>query len=383
MILKPSYFKDVVEIPSRMDSKEHLNVLLDHLVKSGASDLFLCGDDYAWARKNSKMVRFTKRIITGKEVIDMLTSFYGINAASKLGMPEPIDIDLEYREKLDNNKIIRHRFRVNAVNAKINGRLVADLTIRSIASQPPKASDLGIEDEILRVCLNSQQGLFLMVGSTGNGKSTTLAAIIREMLEMEDANRKMVTIEKPIEYVYEDINKPSSIIRQFQVGQSVTTFSEGLRNSLRQDPDDILIGEARDLETIALATEACVTGHFVLSTVHANSVSETIPRMTNPFEPSLQNKVQQDLIQAMQMIVAQRLVPTLDGKRTALREYLLFTPEVKAELSESKNLSQDLKRLTFEKGFPMYRAATNAFEEGKISEETLNKIKFNYGDKVS
>lgn len=383
MIIKPKYFKDAIAVPSRMDGVDHLNILLDYMVKFGASDLFLCGDDYAWVRKSSKLVRITKRVITAKEVLDMLVSFYGINAGSKLGMPEPIDIDLEYKEVLDNVRAIRHRFRVNAVNAKINGRLVPDLTIRSIASQPPKAEDLGIEDEILKVCLNSQQGLFLMVGSTGNGKSTTLAAIIREMLERDDANRKMVTIEKPIEYVYDDIEKPSSIIRQFQVGQSITTFSEGLRNSLRQDPDDILIGEARDLETISLATEACVTGHFVLSTVHANSVSETIPRMTNPFQPNLQHKVQQDLIQAMQMIVAQRLVPTVDNKRIALREYLLFTPEVKAELSQSKNLSQDLKRLTFQKGKPMYHSALEAFEQGKITKETLEKIKFNYGSEAT
>tara|TARA_B100001245_G_C22894429_1_gene431543 strand:- start:6792 stop:7943 length:1152 start_codon:yes stop_codon:yes gene_type:complete len=380
VIVKPSYFKEAVVIPARMSGIEDLNFLLDHLVKSGGSDLFLCGDDYAWIRKNSKLVRVTKRVITAKEVMDMLVSFYGINATAKLGMPEPIDIDLDYKEKISANRVIRHRFRVNAVYAKINGRLVPDLTIRSIASQPPSASDLGIEDEVLKICKNSQQGLFLMVGSTGNGKSTTLAGIIRYMVEDESANRKMVTIEKPIEYVYEDIDKPSSIIRQFQVGQCVSDFSEGLRNALRQDPDDILIGEARDLETISLATEACVTGHFVLSTVHANSVSETIPRMTNPFEPSMQHKIQQDLIQAMQMIVAQRLVPTLDGKRTALREYLIFTPEVKMILSKSKNIAQDVKRLTFELGVPMFKSALNAYEDGKISKETLEKIRFNYGD---
>lgn len=362
-----------------MDGIEHLNLLLDHMVKSGASDMYLCGDDYAWMRKSSRVVRVTKRVISGKEVIDMLTSFYGLNAASKLGMPEPIDTDLEYKERLSDIQVIRHRFRVNAVNAKVNGRLVADMTIRSIASQPPKASDLNIEDEILNVCMNSQQGLFLMVGSTGNGKSTTLSAIIREMLERENANKKMVTIEKPIEYVYDDIHKPSSVLRQFQVGQSVASFSEGLRNALRQDPDDILIGEARDLETIALATEACVTGHFVLSTVHANSVSETIPRMTSPFEPALQHKVQQDLIQSIQMIVAQRLVPTIDNKRIALREYLLFSPAIKNELSTSKNITQDIKRLIFQYGKPMYAAALEAFEEGKISSEELEKIKFNYG----
>jgi defect-in-organelle-trafficking protein DotB len=382
MILKPSYFTDAIDVPPRMTGNEDLNILLGHMVNKGASDLFLCGDDYAWIKKSSRMVRITKRIITGKEVIDMLTGFYGINAASKLGMPEPIDIDLEYREKIESNKVIRHRFRVNAVNAKINGRLVPDLTIRSIASQPPKASDLNVEPEILDVCLNSQQGLFLMVGSTGNGKTTTLAAIIREILERPEAHRKMVTVEKPIEYVYDDIDKPSSIIRQFQVGQSTTTFSEGLRNALRQAPDDILIGEARDLETIGLATEACVTGHFVLSTVHANSVSETIPRMVNPFPVNIQHKVTQDLIQSMQMIVAQRLVPTIDGKRIALREYLFFTSEIKAKLSDSKNVTQDIKRLVFEKGKSMYRAATEAFEAGVISSDTLEKVKFNYGDKA-
>jgi defect-in-organelle-trafficking protein DotB len=382
VILKPSYFKSAIDIPIRMSDIEHLNILLDHMVKEGSSDLFLCGDDFAWIKKDSSMVRITKRIIKGKEVIDMLTAFYGLNAATKLGMPEPIDIDLEYREKIGINEVIRHRFRVNAVNAKSNGRLVADLTIRSIASQPPKASDLEIEDCILDICKNSQQGLFLMVGSTGNGKTTTLAGIIRDMLEMPNANRKMVTIEEPIEYVYDDIDKPSSIIRQFQVGQSTKSFATGLKSALRQAPDDILIGEARDLETISLATEACVTGHFVLSTVHSNSVAETIPRMVNPFDVSVQRKVTQELIQAMQMIVAQRLVPTVDGKRMALREWLQFTPEVKALLSESNNVTLDIKRLVFSQGHSMFKSATEAFKKGLIDKETLEKVRFNYGDKA-
>jgi len=379
MIIKPSDFKFAVNIPSRMTSQEDLNILLGHMVKEGASDLFLCGDDYAWISRGPRKVRITRRIITAKEVVDMLTSFYGINAMSKLGMPEAIDIDLDYKEVIETNKIIRHRYRVNAVNAKVNARLVPDLTIRSIASQPPKHEDLNIPEEIMNIFINSKQGLFLMVGSTGSGKSTTLAAMIRGKVEQPDANLKLVTVEKPIEYVYDDIEKPSSIVRQFQVGQSVVDFSDGLRNALRQAPDDILIGEARDLETISLATEACVTGHFVSATVHSNSVAETIPRMVNPFPDSSHHKVTQELIQSMTMIVAQTLCPTIDGKRVALREWLHFTPEIKNILSSSKNITKDLRVIVSKYGNPMYKSALVAFNDGVISKEELDKIELTYG----
>jgi defect-in-organelle-trafficking protein DotB len=382
MKLNREDFLSAVNIEPRLQNRNDLDILLKQMIKIKASDLFLLGDDYAWAHVSSKKVRLTKRILTNKEVQDMLQSFYGVNATAKLGMPEPIDVDLELKETLVNESkekgFIRHRFRVNAINSKRNGRLCTNVTIRSISSQPPRAEDLDIEDKIIDICTKSQQGLILVVGATGNGKSTTLASLLRHMLEQKNANRNIVTIESPIEYVYDDIEKPDSIISQLQIGQCVESFSEGVRNSLRMAPTDILIGEARDFETISTAIAASTTGHLVLSTVHANNTAETIQRMVSAFPESLQKQGQQNLMQALKMIVAQRLVPKIGGGRIALREYMIFDQDSKNVLSLSKNITVDCLTQLNEKGVTMIDDAKIKFKQGLISEETLDKVRFNY-----
>ena len=311
----------------------------------------------------------------------MLNDFYGINATAQLGTPKPINSDLEFKEDIGSGeKPIRHRFRVNAVYGKKHGRLSTIITIRSISANPPKAEDLDICDEILDTCVMSQQGLIIIVGGTGNGKTTTLAAILRYLLEREESNKNIVTIEEPIEYVYDNIKCPTSFINQLEHGRCVTSFAEGLKNSLRMAPTDILIGEARDYETISTAIEASVTGHNVYSTVHANNVAETIQRMVSAFPEALQFQGQQNLIQALKMIVAQRLVPTVDGKRIALREYLILTKDIKDILSVSKSIATDASRMVKESGMTMAADAERYYKMGKISEDTLNRIKLNYAE---
>lgn len=366
-------------LPLRLSTKVHLDIFLEKMVQIGASDIFVMGDDYVMAHVNSRKVKLTPRIITNKEVSDMLNDFYGINATSQLGSPSPINTDLEFKEELGEGKRpIRHRFRVNAVNGKRGGRLSVKITIRAISADPPKASDLDISKDILNVCETSQQGLILVVGGTGNGKSTTLAAILRHLLEQEESNKHIVTIEEPIEYVYDNIVSPSSFINQLEKGRCVTSFNEGLENSLRMAPTDILIGEARDYDTISTAIEASVTGHNVYSTVHANTVAATMQRMISTFPESLQFQGQQSLIHALKMVVAQRLVPSTDGKRVALREYLIFDKDIQETLSMSKNVTTDTARFVMERGVPMVVDAERYYNAGRISEETLKKIKLNY-----
>jgi defect-in-organelle-trafficking protein DotB len=369
----------ICKLPARMTSKVHLDILLAKMVTEGASDLFLMGDEFAWVHLNSKKERISSRMITNKEISDILTDFYGINATSQLGNPKPINTDLEYKEHIGGGNLpINHRFRVNAVYGKKNGRLSIKMVIRAISASPMKAEDLDISPKIIKTCVDSQQGLILVVGGTGNGKSTTLSAILRHLIEDENSNKHIVTIEEPIEYVYDMIESPSSFVNQLEVGRCVTSFSEGLTNSLRMAPTDILIGEARDYETVLTSISASVTGHNVYSTVHANNVAETIQRMVSTFPEALQYQGQQNLIQALKMIVAQRLVPSLDGKRIALREYLVFTKEVKDKLALSKNIAQDAMALVSEFGVSMAEDAESKYNMGLISREEYERIQINY-----
>lgn len=371
----------VKNLPPRLSTKVHLDMMLEMLVASKGSDLFVMGNDFAWMHVNSKKVRVTSRVLTNKEVSDILNDFYGINATAQLGAPQPINTDLEFKEDIGNgNKPIRHRFRVNAVYGKKHGRLSTTIVIRSISANPPKAEDLDIAPEILDTCVMSQQGLILVVGGTGNGKSTTLAAILRYLLEKQDSNKHIVTIEEPIEYVYDNVVSRTSFINQLEHGRCVSSFSEGLKNSLRMAPTDILIGEARDFETISTSIEASVTGHNVYSTVHANNVAETIQRMVSAFPEALQFQGQQNLVQALKMIVAQRLVPTVDGKRVALREYLVFDKEIKDRLALSKSIATDAFKMVKAHGVTMVQDAEKYHAMGKISDETLKQIRLNYAE---
>lgn len=250
--------------------------------------------------------------------------------------------------------------------------------MRSIPSEPPHWQKLGIEPLIMETSRNLDQGLILVVGATGNGKSTLLASILRDRIETVDSHTNLVTIEKPIEFVYDDIDKPTSFVTQMQVGTDVGSFHEGVVNSLRMAPNVILVGETRDLETTQASLEASMTGHGVFSTVHANNVPETFQRLVYVFPEDMQNQAKIDILQPMKMIVAQRLIPTVDGGRTAIREYMVFEQKHKEMMLENGNFAATAFKMVHNEGRPMIEDATEKYRDGIISEQWYNRIKANY-----
>ncbi|PJF38600.1 MAG: defect in organelle trafficking protein DotB (ATPase), partial [Phototrophicales bacterium] len=225
-----------------------------------------------------------------------------------LGKSTPIDTSLEFMRSVDGGSPERLRFRVNAVSCLRKGRRSITITLRSIPTTPPTYQTLGVEDEIIEACLKSSQGICLVAGATGHGKSTLLASILRGLLEVNEGAENLVTIEHPIEFVYDDVNKGSALVTQMEVGRDIASFSKGVENALRMAPTTILIGESRDQETITKTIEAGNTGHLAYSTLHANSVSASIARMVSACDVEIQNKIKVDLIDALKLIVAQRLL---------------------------------------------------------------------------
>ena len=219
------------------------------------------------------------------------------------------------------------RFRVNVLMQK-NG---VEAVLRVISSKIPTPEELGLTQSMVALS-DLPRGLVLVTGPTGAGKSTTLACLINQI--NQKYRKHILTIEDPIEFVYEH---KKSIIRQREVGQQTHSFQEALRHALRQDPDVILVGEMRDLETIALAVTAAETGHLCFATLHTGDAPQTIDRIIDVFPPHQQQQVRIQLANTLQGVISQILLARKDAKgRIAARELLITNPAVSNLIREGK-----------------------------------------------
>jgi twitching motility protein PilT len=216
------------------------------------------------------------------------------------------DLDLGYQ-------VGDYRYRLNFSFEKNNIKLVG----RVINNQDPTLEELGMPDVIAKL-MNLHQGLILVTGPTGCGKSTTLAAMINFINTTKSAN--IITLEDPIEYIFKS---KTSIISQRQLGTDMISFASGLKHVLRQDPNVIMLGEMRDLETISTAITLAETGHLVLATLHTYSAAQTVDRVIDIFPPDQQSQIKSQLSFVLSAIISQRLLPKIGGGRIAAREILL------------------------------------------------------------
>ena len=219
------------------------------------------------------------------------------------------------------------RFRVN-IFFQMDG---VSAVFRTIPVKIQTIEDLGLPS-IIRKFTEIERGLILVTGVTGSGKSTTLAALINEINWKR--RKHIITIEDPIEFVHKD---RKCIVNQRSIGQDSLSFSNALRASLREDPDIILVGEMRDIETIEIALHAADTGHLVFSTLHTLDAKETVNRVISMFPTEEQNRVRLTLGSVLQGIVSQRLIPTVDGKRTAALEVLVRTSRIEQLIMENRD----------------------------------------------
>jgi twitching motility protein PilT len=208
------------------------------------------------------------------------------------------------------------RCRVNCFDSLMGGAIV----LRLIPLDVPTVDGLGLP-QVLKTLMGKPQGLILVTGPTGSGKSTSIAAMIRHLNEVDQ--RHIVTIEDPIEYVHTSIN---CLISQREVGLHTQEFQHALRAVLREDPDVILIGEMRDRITVDTALKAAQTGHLVLGTLHTKGAIPTLNRLLNIYNPDEQPSMRTQIVESLISVVSQQLLPTTDGRRTAVHEILINTP---------------------------------------------------------
>ncbi len=334
-----------------------ISPILKLMVEKTASDIFFTSNSPIKIKIEGKMVN------VGKTVLDAATvkaAAYKIMNEDQIQFFESnLEIDFAIAEEG------LGRFRVNVFTQRGNTAMV----LRYIPSDVPKLDDLGLP-EILKDLILNKRGLLLMVGATGSGKTTTLAAMINH--RNENMANHILTIEDPVEFTHPNRN---SIINQREVGTDTHSYHNALKSSLREAPDVILIGEIRDRETMEAALELSGTGHLAISTLHANNSSQTMDRVINMFPEQLHKQLFMDLALNLRGIISQRLVQAKDGKRCAAIEIMLNTPHIsdlilKGKIDEVKEAMQESP----EQGMQTFDDSLyQLYKDGKIEMEEALK----------
>ena len=293
--------------------------LLVQTKEQNASDLHLTVGSPPTLRLHGKLTRLDQPQLTREDIHNMLYDLLTDEQKARYEATHDLDFSLELTGV--------GRFRVNAFLQRLGEGIV----LRLIPSKIKSLDDLGMP-AILKDLAMKDRGLVLVTGPTGSGKSTTLAAMVDHMNDNREDH--IITIEDPIEFIHQ--HKKCNV-NQREVGPHTMSFAAALRSALREDPDIILVGEMRDLETIAQALTAAETGHLVLSTLHTNNAPQTISRVVDVFPPHQQEQIRVQLADALLGVVAQSLVPTIDGKgRAAAMEIMVATPAIRNLIRENK-----------------------------------------------
>jgi len=337
--------------------------LLMYCVQNQTSDISLQTDRPVYCEIHGHLYPLTVRPLDPADLHAIMAKLYGVDAQAKLAASRDLDLSYEIRP----DRFTRVRFRVNMTAIQSKGRDAVQITLRVLPSQPPSMKDLGIEKEIIEN-FSPRQGLIVVTGPTGSGKSTLLAAGMRMLIEREGGCGKMLTYEAPIEYTYDQILNPQSLVAQTEIPRHLPTFADGVRNALRRKPAIILIGESRDRATVSAAIEAGQTGHAVYTTAHTIGVASTLRRLVSVFEPNERNERAAALMETLRMVITQALVPRATGGRIAVREFMVFDDSVREELLDmpQDRWSVRIQQMLPDRGQTMAKAAKIAFENGQI-----------------
>lgn len=331
-------------------TREELNKYLYTLIKHEGSDLHIKAGHGIRVRIHGVLHKVESPKLTREGVVNLLKELLRSRFEELVREKE---IDFSY--KLDEN----YRFRANAF-FQVDG---PSIVFRVIPLKIPTLDELKFP-EAIKNFTDVERGLVLVTGVTGSGKSTTLAAMINEINETKA--KHIITIEDPVEFIHKD---KKSLINQRSLGEDTKSFTSALRAALREDPDIILVGEMRDKETIDIALHAAETGHLVFSTLHTLDAKETINRIIGVFPPEEQQRIRLVLSSVLKGIISQRLVPTLDGRRTAAMEILVSTPRIKDMILQNRD--QEIKD-ALEDGKLIY--GTQSFDQHLVDLVMAEKI---------
>lgn len=326
---------------------------LRRMIDAGGSDLHIKANAVVRARINGEIIPLSGEIFSKDDALvfakELLrTRFPELVEKKELDLVYPFDENTRFR--------INIFFQMEGISAVFRLIPVKILTVDEL-----------LLPQVVHTFAEMERGLVLVTGVTGSGKSTTLAALINEINWKR--RKHIITIEDPIEFVHKD---RKCIVNQRSIGQDTHSFGSALRAALREDPDIILVGEMRDMETIEIALHAADTGHLVFSTLHTLDAKETVNRIISVFPTGEQNRVRMTLSSVLKGVISQRLIPTVDGKRTAALEILIRTPRIEQLIAENRDIEIPD---TIAEGKELYKSQTfdqgilDLYLEGRISRE--------------
>ena len=349
------YFKkNLIKYTKLMEKR--LQFYLKNLLHNNGSDLHLKSGATVRLRVNGDLFKLGDKHITHEELQGIAKAILAKDKYEELLSNKELDATYVLDEE--------SRFRVNFFY-QIDG---LSAVFRVIPVKILTLEELSLPKVITQLS-DMNRGLVLVTGVTGSGKSTTLAAMLNHINRTK--KKHIITVEDPVEFVHKDLE---SLVSQRGVGQDTLSFANALKGALREDPDIILIGEMRDLETIEIALHAANTGHLVFSTLHTLDAKETINRVIGMFPKEEQNRIRITLASVLSGVICQRLVKTVDGKRAAAIEVMLQTPRITDLITQNR----DYELLdTIEEGKEIYgsqsfdQALLDLFADGKIEEEVV------------
>jgi twitching motility protein PilT len=331
-----------------------LQELIAHAIDSGASDLHLSAGTPPCIRINGDIIRVGDEACTPDSIRAICEDILDENHSNTLAAEGETDFAYSIPSL--------GRFRVNIFRQR--GSLALALRILNLTI--PKPRDLGLPNAVVEMT-NKRRGLILVTGATGSGKSTTLASLIDVINQTHPYH--IITLEDPIEYLH---RHGKSIVDQREIGSDSMSYAHALRAALRQDPDVILVGEMRDLETIQIAVTAAETGHLVLSTLHTVGAANTVDRIIDVFPPYQQQQIRTQLADVLQCVVSQQLIPKISGKgRVAAMEVMISNNAIRNHIREAKTFQISTVMQTNGKmGMKtMDDALFELYQRGEISQE--------------
>ena len=330
-----------------------LQALLQTIIDKRASDLHIRAGGPAYLRVDGELIPVSSEVVTQAQAGAMLAEIVTKRARKLFEKNGECDFSFQAGEVA--------RFRVNAFLQR--NRL--SLAIRFIPTVIPSFEDLHLPSATMRKISDNSRGLVLVTGVTGSGKSSTLAAMVDYI--NENRAEHILTIEDPIEFVHKD---KKGIVTQREIGDDTTSYADGLRMAMRQDPDVILVGEMRDLETTSAALTAALTGHLVFATLHTIDAVQTVSRIIDLYPPHQQGLIRIQLAESLKAVISQRLLPGVKGGRVPALEILVVTLHVRKLIEEnnSRGVAQACAKGQFYGMQTFNQSLVRLMKEGEVKE---------------